>query len=415
MAGGLGSNFPTNSEVYDPASGTWSFSGSLTTGRYQHTATLLADGNVLVAGGVGLNKYNSSELYDLTSGTWSVVGNLIAARVLHTATLLPNGKVLVAAGYNALLNAELYDPASGTWSVTGSLNTAHYIHTATLLQNGKVLVAGGANNVGVAIVSSELYEPPGPTPSPTATPTSSSTPMPTPTATPSCAPIVINGSIDGSDPTQHDRLDRFGFPLSCGHTPNCPGGYDGLLHHYDSYTFTNTTGSNQCPTVVVSTACTGNNYIFVSVYLGSFDPTNVCANYIGDEGRSPGGQNQFSFDLGIGQRVVLVVTEVNSGGGCPLYTLTVTGLCSGPSPTPTITPTPTPTITPTPTPTATPTPTSHRAIRRLQHQLQVRVRPQPRNQLRHQLRVPRQTQPRRQSQLQRQLSKGTLLSVIKTL
>ena len=118
-----------------------------TPARYAHTATLLPNGKVLVAGGYnGGAVLSSAELYDPASGTWSATGSLTTARYGHTATLLPNGKVLVAGGYdgvNVLSSAELYDPASGTWSATGSLTTARYGHTATLLPNGKVLVAGG--------------------------------------------------------------------------------------------------------------------------------------------------------------------------------------------------------------------------------------------------------------------------------
>ena len=69
----------------------------------------------------------------------------------HTATLLPNGQVLVAGGYGNsgyLTSAELYNPATGTWTVTGSLNIARTWHTATLLPNGQVLVAGGYGNSG---------------------------------------------------------------------------------------------------------------------------------------------------------------------------------------------------------------------------------------------------------------------------
>src|ERR1051325_2061414 len=94
-----------------------------------------------------------------TPGTWETTDSLITARDAHTATLLPNGQVLVAGGYNSSgflsATAELFDPATGRWTATGSMATARASHTATLLLNGQVLVAGGDN----AGVSAELYDP----------------------------------------------------------------------------------------------------------------------------------------------------------------------------------------------------------------------------------------------------------------
>ena len=92
--------------------------------------------------------------------SWSFTGSMQQARVYPSATLLPNGQVLVAGGYHRGLIvgvAELYNPATGTFSTTGSLNTARYGHTATLLNGGKVLIAGGVN--GVSLASAELYDP----------------------------------------------------------------------------------------------------------------------------------------------------------------------------------------------------------------------------------------------------------------
>ncbi len=96
------------------------------------------------------------------SGTWTLTSSMHAARDQHTATLLSNGQVLVAGGQNGTIfiaSAELYNPATGSWTTTGSLHTPRIEHTATLLPNGQVLVAGGLDSNYNYLASAELYTP----------------------------------------------------------------------------------------------------------------------------------------------------------------------------------------------------------------------------------------------------------------
>src|SRR5262245_56720368 len=133
--------------------------------RTYHTASLLADGRVLIAGGRADNStpLSSAELYDPGRGTFIRTGNMMTPRLFHTATLLANGKVLVAGGYGpgkSLASAELYDPAGGTFTPTGSMTNAQGGHTATLLHNGKVLIAGGLITTPHILPDfAELYDP----------------------------------------------------------------------------------------------------------------------------------------------------------------------------------------------------------------------------------------------------------------
>lgn len=153
--------------------GAFAPTGDLTTQRMGHTATLLTNGKVLIAGGAailsGWPLWSSAELYDPLTGTFALTNSMTTPRAGHTATLLPDGKVLIAGGFgsqdagvrgNLLATTELYDPSTNTFIATDPMAKPRQGHTATLLNTGKVLITGGDSGVPSVIESSaELYDP----------------------------------------------------------------------------------------------------------------------------------------------------------------------------------------------------------------------------------------------------------------
>jgi hypothetical protein len=134
---------------------------AMTAARQGHTATLLPNGRVLVAGGAttGTTAIATAELFDPATGTWAATASMTGARRLHAAVLLgttgsatTSGKVLVSGGINgttSLATAQLYSPTAGTWVAATNLNAPRHQHAATLLSDGRVLVAGGLNGTTV--------------------------------------------------------------------------------------------------------------------------------------------------------------------------------------------------------------------------------------------------------------------------
>jgi hypothetical protein len=147
------------------APGSFSSSGTMTSPRAYHTATLLLNGKVLIAGG-GSSARSSAELYDPVTGTFTPTADMTTGRSGHSATLLPDGRVLIVGGeWGSGPSAELYDPSTGTFTATAVLPPGFGGQRATLLNDGKVLLSGGGmdcpngNDGCVVINTPEIYDP----------------------------------------------------------------------------------------------------------------------------------------------------------------------------------------------------------------------------------------------------------------
>ena len=160
------------SEIYDPAADLWSPVGEpkrkdLARGT---TATVLNDGTVFMVGGARFppntwqgdvsNPVANSEIYNPSDGSLSTSTNMSKSRQNHSAVLLANGDVLVVGG----TSMESYNPATKIWTEAGSLiHERDEMHTATMLGDGRILIVGGRTETDDKRIRSlsvvEFYDP----------------------------------------------------------------------------------------------------------------------------------------------------------------------------------------------------------------------------------------------------------------
>ena len=154
-------------EIYNPVSNVWSAAHDMFTARVEAAGVVLVSGKVLVVGGTATpatgGALDTGEVYDPVTNTWTAVGNTMSsARINPIAVLLTNGKVLIAGGADAsgaVDTADLYDPVLNKFVAAATMHSGRTAATGTRLSSGKVLVAGGLNAAGNLVSSGEVYNP----------------------------------------------------------------------------------------------------------------------------------------------------------------------------------------------------------------------------------------------------------------
>ena len=161
-----GADTAGRAELYDPATAAFSQTGAMVNRDAGNPGTLLQDGRVLIAGGTGSG---ASQIYDPVTGTFSATGSMVHDRWGDNAVLLKDGRVLIAGGYaidgsgdpDPGATAEVYDPTTGRFTSTGSMANSRASAIASLLPDGRVLIFGGEHDPAerVFLATAEVYDP----------------------------------------------------------------------------------------------------------------------------------------------------------------------------------------------------------------------------------------------------------------
>jgi Kelch motif protein/galactose oxidase-like protein len=167
VGGWPGENRPVlaAAEVFDPGTNVFTESGSLGTPRGGHVAARLPDGRVLIAGGwVGSRAYTDSvELFDPATNTFTAGPPLPEGRHAAEAIALRDGRILLTGGADGpehgLASAFVYRPDLNRWRAVGPMGTPRFKHAMAMLPDGRVLVLGGTTDDTHLLASTEVFDP----------------------------------------------------------------------------------------------------------------------------------------------------------------------------------------------------------------------------------------------------------------
>ena len=156
-------------EIYDPATGAWTSSGPLNLPRYFERSSWANQRpsphrGRLYPGPKGQLPTHRAELFNPETGTWTFTGSMHEKRRNFSANLLNDGRVAAIGGTasrrqpaHALASIEVFDPVSGQWSLpTETLASPRYAHTATTLADGSIIIGGGLD-FNTLLPSAELF------------------------------------------------------------------------------------------------------------------------------------------------------------------------------------------------------------------------------------------------------------------
>jgi len=161
-------NFEESTELLDPATVEWTFTGDMAAKRQSPAMVELDDDRVLVAGGLGQQKetVSTAEIWDSATGVWTEVSPMNLSRSGMGVAKLPDGRVMLVGGKTddkflvaTLVKSEIYDPATDTWFETAPMSEKRINHTVTLLADGRVLAIGGGKEDGPYLKTVEIYDP----------------------------------------------------------------------------------------------------------------------------------------------------------------------------------------------------------------------------------------------------------------